>query len=1284
MAGQDYQAKTLSWNLPPGLSSVLFSIPVLGDRVDESDEGFFVRAAEASASVPTEIVDGEAVVTILNDDATPRLRVLDASLNEGDTGTQQLAVRVALSHPAASAVTGNWSTGGGTATAGSDYTASGGAFSIPSGQSTATLRVDVSGDTNVEPNETFNVTVSGVVGAVIDDGEATVLIANDDASGSPNLRIDDISLTEGDSGQTAFVFPVTLSSPAGSGGVSFDVATVSQSAQAVSDFEALTTQRVTIAAGASSASIRVVVLGDTEPEADESFGLSITNVIGATLRTSAPRAVVRNDDAPVAVPQLVSPADLTVVEGNSGHQTLRLAWGLSSPAPAGGVTFDVATVDGTAKAGEDFVALSRPVRIDAGQTRVEVELQINGDTLGELDERFSVAAVNVARALPAMRPSSIQIVNDDARNRLSGRVIAEAGVVLPELLWLSINDQSPSQFRSFEVRAPDYTYEALVSHTSAVQVNALHGLPVPLYADPQIRNVGVVSGEATSDIVIRRGVAARGRVVFPSGVTPPQGLWVVARTSAFEQAFFFARAPEFTFEITLRPGVMNCLGAQVSAPLEAPCSDLGVVQGDMARDIVVGVIPALQPRPDRVQVAENSASVDIQVLSNDVFVASRLQSVRVTSPPNAGTASVDGRGTATPADDVLRYSPPRNWSGVATMTYRICESSRCSPAVSVAVNVAPVAGGLLELGVPTNRGFREILMSGLRALPGVQFASTALSAPLTGDLSLSVDATPETPWDNGRAGTAHVAGNLAGRSGSALSWQVFAEAAGLGGDVDLYFGEDLNGDGQPSEGELRCTSATSAAGERCELGMTVPADGTGRYWAMVHNRGTAAQAARLSRYEVPLLASDGSLATTAPGILVAGESFPLRVQWDDPTLLAGESRVAYVQMILGGATRAVFPVKLTRTAEESSPLALATGVGRTLRLAANGSHEQLFIDVPAGATRLLVTTTSASNVDVYLARVAPPSASSAIPTIGTAPPRSQAQAGGTTASGNESVEVLNPVMGRWYVTPANMTGSAVTVTVRATVSGTAPTVRSGGYFNTGRSGHGLFLYPAGGEWAGLWYTFLQDRTPTWYYLQGPAPGANGIWGGEIYRATWVGTSRFLTAVGQATVTPTGPDAFTFSYTLDGQMGSEAFSAFGRGCPTIGGAPADISQHYFDPARNGTGYSAQVLTVPGPYEFYVTFVFDAKGVARFLVAEDVPNGNAVTGIGLDQLSGFCPICDRTGAPTRSRVGTLQRTLTRGRLTGITVDATFANGIPGVWRATDTLTMLDPQGRTMGCQ
>jgi hypothetical protein len=80
---------------------------------------------------------------------------------------------------------------------------------------------------------------------------------------------------------------------------------------------------------------------------------------------------------------------------------------------------------------------------------------------------------------------------------------------------------------------------------------------------------------------------------------------------------------------------------------------------------------------------------------------------------------------------------------------------------------------------------------------------------------------------------------------------------------------------------------------------------------------------------------------------------------------------------------------------------LESGVEHVLALDAGAAHERLYIDVPPGATQLAVATTSASNVDLYLARVDTPAASAATPTIAVAPARNQAVASAVTGSGNE-------------------------------------------------------------------------------------------------------------------------------------------------------------------------------------------------------------------------------------------------------------------------------------------
>ena len=364
--------------------------------------------------------------------------------------------------------------------------------------------------------------------------------------------------------------------------------------------------------------------------------------------------------------------------------------------------------------------------------------------------------------------------------------------------------------------------------------------------------------------------------------------------------------------------------------------------------------------------------------------------------------------------------------------------------------------------------------------------------------------------------------------------------------------------------------------------------------------------------------------------------------------------------------------------------ALSSGVTVASALPAGRSEERWYIDVPANATRLSIASISAQNIDLHAARVAAAVPATAIPSIDAAPARSLAQASAVTASGNETIVVNAPAAGRWYLTPTNSAAQAASYTLRATVEATPPAIRPGGYFNPGRPGHGLFVHPAGGEWAGLWYTYDAANQPTWYYLQGTAPGANGQWNGTLYRARWDGAAAQLQPVGNAVLTAGTENGFSFSYNLDGVAGSEAFRPFGRGCPSVGGGAAvDASQHYFDPARAGSGYSVQLMTAPAAYEFYAAFIYDSRGHPRFLVAERGGTGARDESVALEQLRGFCPQCTHA-AVTRQPAGTLRRVYSSsGVLERIVLDARFGGGLSGAWNVTDTVRMLDDSRRAQGC-
>ena len=117
-------------------------------------------------------------------------------------------------------------------------------------------------------------------------------------STGPTLSIDDVSQDEGDSGSVGFMFTVTLSGPAGPGGVTFDVDTTDGTAvsAASEDYTATSLDGETIASGETSTSFSVPVTGDTVFESDETFFVNVTNVTGATIADGQGLGTIENDD----------------------------------------------------------------------------------------------------------------------------------------------------------------------------------------------------------------------------------------------------------------------------------------------------------------------------------------------------------------------------------------------------------------------------------------------------------------------------------------------------------------------------------------------------------------------------------------------------------------------------------------------------------------------------------------------------------------------------------------------------------------------------------------------------------------------------------------------------------------------------------------------------------------------------------------------------------------------------------------------------------------------------
>ena len=179
VADGDYQALApLTLTFSPGTTQVSASVTANADTSFESDETF---TAELSNPGNATIGDTTGVGTIQNDDTQPQISVNDVGVLEGNSGQTDMTFTVSLSNPSAQAVSVGYATADGTATAGSDYVAASGTVSFDPGQTSKSVVVEATGDTQVENNETFTLNLSGPTGATIADGSGLGSIQNDDS-----------------------------------------------------------------------------------------------------------------------------------------------------------------------------------------------------------------------------------------------------------------------------------------------------------------------------------------------------------------------------------------------------------------------------------------------------------------------------------------------------------------------------------------------------------------------------------------------------------------------------------------------------------------------------------------------------------------------------------------------------------------------------------------------------------------------------------------------------------------------------------------------------------------------------------------------------------------------------------------------------------------------------------------------------------------------------------------------------------------------------------------------
>lgn len=403
-------------NLAVGEDTQTLTINVSGDTLFELDETFAVTFTVVTVGVnlDTPVVYGNILRDNDKQANVSLVNLSDSSPNEGDGGAIT-PFTFAIDADQTLLVEEEFSYFLSTSQAYDDFTGStSGKVVIPIGADTVSFTINVLGDYWYESDESFTVTIANSYDTVnmINASETATIVNDDPEPLGAYIYGNTVTSNEGNSGTTGFKFDIEAERIAdGDKSFHYDVIPSGSNPVDIADFGGtFPSGDVTLLNGTASASFTVFVKGDATVEPDETFSVILSSPeydVYVTGYLSV--ATITNDDTAT-----VTVADVSKNEGNSGTTSYTFTAKVDK-AVAGGFTVKYATSNGTATAGEDYVAKSGTLTFagTAGEQKT-FTVNVSGDKKIENDETFTVTLSDSSNsAVIATDTATGTIINDD-------------------------------------------------------------------------------------------------------------------------------------------------------------------------------------------------------------------------------------------------------------------------------------------------------------------------------------------------------------------------------------------------------------------------------------------------------------------------------------------------------------------------------------------------------------------------------------------------------------------------------------------------------------------------------------------------------------------------------------------------------------------------------------------------------------------------------------------------------------------------------------------------------